>query len=144
MKIDNKLVCRRYVRLQLLPPLKAYLGIENVSGELVRTRQKPVQVLDISPCGLKMTTNLNFPVSHSYELALELQILDIQLRLLGHIVWRQKEDNMFLYGISLHQTDSERMLMIRLLNDYLRFTSPLQKKIHGLYFSVLRNVSRFH
>ncbi|MCE5168928.1 PilZ domain-containing protein [Paenibacillus profundus] len=127
---------RNYVRLHMNETIIARMSIEQVNGVSVNSRSKPVLITELSPGGLRMLTHLELPSSSHYLLGFQLMIKQVEMKLNGHVVWRDADESQFRYGISLRLTASERRALISLLNMYLTTLCPDQLKIHELYKSM--------
>ncbi|HEY2495064.1 MAG TPA: PilZ domain-containing protein [Paenibacillus sp.] len=144
MRPNNRSFGRTHVRLRLIPPILGHLRIEATNGKPAPSKEHPVLVINLSPSGLRMLTHLKFPVASHYILGIELQLLQVQLELRGCVMWRTEEENLYEYGIQLIQSDAERILLSKLLHDYLRTILPRQQRIHRLYNELLRTVTFYH
>ena len=144
MQHKQKPIGRKNIRLRLIPPQIGQLCIEAVNGEPVKSNTHPVLIVHMSPSGLRICSHLKFPVESHYELRIEMRILQVHLELRGAVEWRTEEENLYEYGVTLLQTEAERLLLSKLLHDYLRSIIPEQERIHQLYSTLLRSVSSDH
>lgn len=144
MRPKHRSFGRTHVNLRLIPPVLGQLRIETTNGKPAHSKGHPVLVIHLSPSGLRMITHLKFPVASHYILGIELQIMQVKLELRGSVIWRTEEENLFEYGIHLIQSDEERILVSKLLQNYLRTILPQQQRIHHMYSELLRNVTFYH
>ncbi|AJY73980.1 PilZ domain-containing protein [Paenibacillus beijingensis] len=124
---------RKSIRLKLTNTVLADITIREVKGKLVYTKSRKVLVHNISPEGLSFSTVLRFPVSKDCMLQFQIMLNGQTLNLQGYVVWSQKQDNMYYYGLQLTGISISRQQMISLLNDMLILQSPTNMKAHYKY-----------
>ncbi|MBB3108550.1 hypothetical protein FHS18_000578 [Paenibacillus phyllosphaerae] len=133
MKLNKDFTYRRHVRIRLSDGTQAKISIYNVFGSQVQSGEITVDVHNVSPIGMQFATHLRFPVSNDFAIQIKLKLADWEFALIGHIEWRRKEDNQFLYGCSFLPDHKTRLAIVRALNDKLRLMSPQHVRIHELY-----------
>jgi PilZ domain. len=124
---------RRYIRIK---PMNEFgrISIKKVWGVETPSRSKPVLIRNISPGGVCFETDLHFPVNRHLTLLFGTTVVNrISVEFEGRLVWRKRIDNMYVYGMEFLISDSERRLMVRLLNDMLLEMTPHLGEIHRLY-----------
>lgn len=124
---------RRYIRIK---PLNEFgkISIQRVWGIASPSRSKPVIIRNISPGGVCFETDLYFPVNKQLTLLFSTTIVNrVSVEFEGQLVWRNKAENLYVYGMRFLIGEAERGLMIRLLNDMLLEMSPELGEIHRLY-----------
>lgn len=124
---------RRYIRIKPMNPF-GEISVGRVWGIKTPSRSKPVMIHNISPGGVCFETDLHFPVSRHLTLLFGTTVVKgVSIEFEGRLVWRKKIDNLYVYGLQFLISDTERRLMIRLLNDMLLEMSPELEEIHRLY-----------
>lgn len=124
---------RSQIRIKLRGNIKAKVSIVSVFGEGFQSSYTPVLLDDLSPTGFKCHSHLRFPVNSDYVLHIETSICQWELSLLGHVVWRRKEDNLYAYGIEFIPDDHiQKAIRIALLA-YIGQMQPNYRRIHQLY-----------
>ncbi len=123
---------RRFIRVRLPGPC-AYMEIVRIYGKDVHASGKPVILRNLSPGGLRFSTDLEFPVGRQLVLRFSMRLLDQTLRLEGHIVWKGVMENLNEYGVEFAPDERRQKMLIRLLNQWLLIANPEQNRIHRLY-----------
>ncbi|REE92790.1 PilZ domain-containing protein [Paenibacillus taihuensis] len=124
---------REHIRIRLRDGAHAEVSICNVDGEGADSGASVVLLHNMSPTGLRFQSHLRFPVSKSYLLQFSITLDEWQFCLLGHVVWRRKEDNFYVYGCSFIPDDGIRKAIVCALLAKLQTMSPRQVRIHELY-----------
>ncbi|TWI59989.1 PilZ domain-containing protein [Halalkalibacter nanhaiisediminis] len=103
-------------RINLKPPIAAKAKIfefENV--ELVSDRYALFHVENISLTGLRLRSDLDFPIMKELILSLEVSLFGRENYLLGTIVWKKKSGEQFVYGFEIRSTNIGYMQSVTLL-----------------------------
>ena len=89
-------------------PLEALFRIERVDGDEVTTSMGKAQIIDISPTGLKLNTDLEIPQTEQkdIELSISFTLNGESFEVTGEVVWK-KEAVGFDYGIDLSISEEE-------------------------------------
>lgn len=124
---------REHIRIRLRDGALAEVSICHVDGEGAASGASKVLLHNMSPSGLRFQSQLRFPVSKSYLLQFSITLDDWQFCLLGHVVWRRKEDNFYVYGCSFIPDEGIRKAIVCALQAKLKAMSPRQARIHELY-----------
>ncbi|HEY0826867.1 MAG TPA: PilZ domain-containing protein [Bacilli bacterium] len=130
--LKNKHHYRLFIRLK--PEISdGFMDIVSINGRQMQTKQKPVLIDDISPEGLKFTTELRLPVGNLLGLGFHLYILNQPVRLEGFVVWRRAGENLYEYGVRFKVNRIDHIRLIKQLNDLLLYIYPGNAKVHLLY-----------
>ncbi|WP_308638454.1 PilZ domain-containing protein [Paenibacillus silvisoli] len=128
---------RGHIRIRLRDGVGAEMSICQVQGEPGEpeemSKSSPILLQNMSPGGLQFLSHLRLPVSDGYMLQFSITLGEWQFGLLGHVVWRRKEDNHYIYGCELLPDDSIRKSIVCALLAKLQTMSPKQQRIHELY-----------
>lgn len=124
---------RTHIRLKLNEGIKANLRLLDNQGLLLTGSTAPVILLNMSQSGLCFFSGLKLPLHKGYMVDFDVRITGILLNLRGHIVWREKKDSVYEYGVAFHPPNRLRTVIIRILNQEILRQSPGQFKIHQLY-----------
>lgn len=91
---------RKSYRIHFSTPIVAPLKIVQINGTKVASKPALVFVNDLSAGGLRFHTELSLP-SDKYQLILEFafELLEQKLLLLGSIVRKVQNDQLFEYGV---------------------------------------------
>ena len=88
-------------------PLPATFHISKINNKPIESSSGDAKIHDISPGGMKIEASLNLPANQQVELTMQVNIEEVQLTLVGEIVWQKKQSNKFYYGIELITEDYE-------------------------------------
>lgn len=116
-------------RFQFRKPLQATVKILEIDGKKVNNSAETVEIMDVSPHGLRFKTvlNLSVPARH-YLLEILFTIEDRTIQIIGHPVWKKTEGSAFSYGLNGIEDDNTKKEMIQALKDYAKkAASPKQK-----------------
>lgn len=108
---------RRYFRIKFNNLLEADMTIARIGGKAANVGNTKVLVKNIGPGGLCFISDIKLPVIRNMILQFTAQLLDKNIRVFGCPVWTQEiEDHIYEYGIEFASDESERMSLIRVLN----------------------------
>ncbi|AZN40013.1 PilZ domain-containing protein [Paenibacillus albus] len=124
---------REHIRIRLREGAQAEVSICHIQGKGVDSAASTVLLHNMSPAGLRFQSYLRFPVSKSYLLQFSITLDEWQFCLLGHVVWRRKEDNYYVYGCSFIPDEEIRKAIMCALLAKLKAMSPRETRIHELY-----------
>lgn len=118
---------KEHFRFSFGNPLLATLRVIRVGERLneipMISSSGNIEILDISPSGLKIQTFLNIPISEMILLEITFTIHERTFTLIGRVTWRNKVGNNFYYGIRLEVNPDTRQQLINELKEY-------SKKVH--------------
>ncbi|TDL32519.1 PilZ domain-containing protein [Jeotgalibacillus sp. S-D1] len=104
-------------RFSFKQPLDAVFSITDVSGKQVRTPEGKMEVMDLSPRGAKVRTDLSIPIERNDQIVIAITFtLNHQVyRFKGEIVWKKYFLDHYLYGLHfLHNEDSHEDIVKQL------------------------------
>ena len=116
--VENR---RKYFRIELKIPLPADMTIAMFNGEKVNMGSTKVEILDIGPGGLKVKTDMKFPIRKDLILEFKMTILNEQIILPGIVVWKKEldsESEYNMYGIQFNLNDKQIKSLTSLLNSF--------------------------
>lgn len=122
---------RKAVRLKL-PSIRGELATDSIRHWREEPEFSPILLIDISPYGLRFQTDRYLLPGEPLIVRAQLSG-QVRVELTGQPVWHRSIENLNEYGMELDVTDSQALLLRRLLIDVLRDLSPDQKEIHRLY-----------
>ncbi|WLR49082.1 PilZ domain-containing protein [Halobacillus litoralis] len=108
-----------YFRYDFKEPVEAYFRIHRVGIKEVNSSKGEARIINISPHGMKLNTNLDLPHQDGHEVKLSISFsLNGQPFLLpGTIVWKKKVAE-FNYGIYMDLDESESKKLVEALKVY--------------------------
>ncbi|MBN9655029.1 PilZ domain-containing protein [Halobacillus sp. GSS1] len=108
-----------YFRYEFKKPLEAFFRIHRIGKKEVHTSKGEAHIIDISPQGMKLSTNLDLPHQDGHEVKLSISFyLNSQHFLLpGTIVWKKKIAQ-FNYGIYMDLDEAESKALVEALKSY--------------------------
>ncbi|MFF2484719.1 PilZ domain-containing protein [Paenibacillus sp. NPDC058071] len=124
---------RAHIRMRLNSGIPAAMSLLDGQGRLLTRSSASVLLLNISQEGLCFLTGLKLPVGRHYMVDFKLQLAGNAVYLRGHVVWREKRDHSYEYGISFDPPSKMKETFVRLLNQEMLRQSPEQHRIHQLY-----------
>lgn len=133
MNKKTKQVSRKDVRIRLREGIQAKVSIAHVFDSSVETGHTPVLLNDMSPSGLQFAAHLRFPVSKDYSIRLLVEFAEWQFSLIGHVVWRRREENLYVYGVELLPDRRLQAAIVRALQEKLQRMNPNRDRIHRIY-----------
>ncbi|UVI31628.1 PilZ domain-containing protein [Paenibacillus spongiae] len=128
-----KRVSRKDVRIRLRGGIQAKVSIVHVFDSSVETGHTSVLLNDMSPSGLQFAAHLRFPVSRDYTIRVLITFGEWQFSLIGHVVWRRREENLYVYGCELLSDRSLQAAIVQALHQKLQRMSPNRDRIHRIY-----------
>jgi len=105
-------------RYEFITPLDTSFYISRFRGKDRQSSRGKGVILNISPSGLRLDTNLDIPNHDEIELTFELEIANHIIHPVGSIAWKNKSDRCFIYGIQFISNDYEQDI-IKALKSFL-------------------------
>ncbi|WP_163969386.1 PilZ domain-containing protein [Oceanobacillus halotolerans] len=98
-------------------PLPAFFKITKIDDDLVTTAEGNAEIIDISPSGLKIHSQLTIPDTDqkTIEISIRFTLNDEELNYHGIIVWKDRLNH---YGIDLLTDEEEQQNLIEQLKIY--------------------------
>ncbi|MBO7747791.1 PilZ domain-containing protein [Paenibacillus sp. MWE-103] len=137
MEIKNSYLRRSPVRIRIWNDVKAEIAISDVKGNYVDSKASSALIQDISPTGARLLTHLRFPVNKDYHIRIMITIGEWEFNLTGQIVWRRKDENLYMYGCEFVPDRHIRQALAVALKEKLRLMNPERQRIHLMYQQVL-------
>jgi hypothetical protein len=122
-----------YFRFEFEQPIEATLRITEINGVQKVSKPASVQIINLSPHGIKIQTPLNFQLDHAERIKVEVRFnLDYESLLVvnGIFVWQKKKAQEFSYGIEIVSTDESEKMIIEELKKYSKQTVHVKKNRH--------------
>jgi hypothetical protein len=134
MAVKKERVERHHPRLNVRNlNVKAKISIYNVFGVQTDSNDVPVLLQSLSPLGFEFLTHLRFPVSSDYTIRAFITMGEWQFSILGHIVWRRRDENLYAYGCSFLVDSRIRIGIVRALYESMTASNPAARRVHELY-----------
>jgi len=111
----------------------ASLSVSSVAGRPVRSGVRPVLIMNLSAEGLGFITSLELPVRQDYRLGFDFELDSRRMKLEGEVVWKNPEENLFLYGVKLLLDDDDRQALRQAMERRMQRLAPGVVAIHDLY-----------
>lgn len=89
-------------RFTFTPPISGFFSITRLRGVNGLSRKGQMELLDISPRGVKFQSILDIPKSIEMELVLTFSINEEKFMRSGNIVWKQEWSKNHTYGFIFH------------------------------------------
>ncbi|WP_394218279.1 PilZ domain-containing protein [Halobacillus trueperi] len=108
-----------YFRYEFKKPLQAFFRIHRVGSKEVNTSKGEARIINISPQGMKLNTNLDLPHldRHEVKLSISFYLNEQPFHLPGTIVWKKKVAG-FNYGIYMDLDEAESKGLVEALKVY--------------------------
>lgn len=108
-------------RYEFEQPLIGRFQIVEVDGVPVESGDGEIHVIDISPSGLKIASQLDIPIEdRRIKLSFSIMILSSVLTFMGSLVWQAASSAGYLYGVELDETKETKALIVEELKKYAR------------------------
>jgi hypothetical protein len=89
---------RLFDRVAFTPPLKGRISIITINGKAIESNNRTVEVHNVGMGGLCFSTNLAFPIDDGNTFTLKIDMFPLGT-VTGHLVWKQKRDAGYYYGV---------------------------------------------
>ncbi|MCQ6558848.1 PilZ domain-containing protein [Paenibacillus mendelii] len=133
MNDKQKQISRKHVRIRLRDGVQAKVSIFRVFDRNVDSKDTPILLNNMSPSGLQFAANLRFPVSRDYSIRVLIAFGEWEFSIIGHVVWRRQEENLYVYGCSFLPDHRLQAAIVQALNEKLKKMSPNYDRIHAMY-----------
>jgi hypothetical protein len=120
--------------------VKANISIHHIFGVQTDSNDTPVLLQSLSPYGFEFLTHLRFPVSRDYTIRAFIAMGEWQFSILGHIVCRREDENMYAYGCSFLVDGRIRLGIVRALYESMAASNPAARRVHELYRKMTETV----
>jgi len=124
---------RKHIRIRLRTGVQAKVSVMTNSNHPELSREAPVLLNNLSPGGIQFVTHLRFPICDQYALRFLIAFGEWEFSVVGHVVWRRKSENQFVYGCSFVPDSHLSRAIVRALGTELQTLNPQQHRIHELY-----------
>lgn len=105
-------------RFTFTPPISGFFSITRLRGVNGQSRKGQMELLDISPRGVKFQSILDIPKSTDMELVLTFSINEEEFIRSGNIVWKQEGYKKHTYGFIFHDDPIVNKRIIEELKKY--------------------------
>lgn len=106
-------------RYTFVNPIPAIFTMIQVNDREVNSSPGMAKIIDISPEGLRFSTNLRIPdVNANIVLSIIFKLNETELTFNGEIVWTKEMGSIVEYGIHLLADDTEKDMIIEELKIY--------------------------
>ncbi|GIQ69805.1 PilZ domain-containing protein [Xylanibacillus composti] len=108
-------------RYEFEEPLAGKFRLIEVDGKKIESRMGEMEVRDISPRGLKITTSLDLPVAEKKINGLfYINFAAAEYAIPGRFVWRKPRVSQYQYGIYLQCDDAMKKTLLSGLKAYVK------------------------
>lgn len=121
------------IKLKNRSGIDAKVTIFDVRGDEATLGNTSVLLEDISLEGLQFLSYLRFPVNTDYRLRFTITLGEWEFALLGQVMWRSKQENMFAYGCRFEPDADLKKALSVALQQQIRSMCPNHHRIHYLY-----------
>ncbi|ADI00734.1 PilZ domain-containing protein [Salisediminibacterium selenitireducens] len=91
------------LRYEFARPVDTTFRISQLKGESFESKSAKGVLLNISPGGLRLMTDLDLPKGQDILLTFDIQLGGHALTPEGEVVWKEKRGNSFIYGIDFSE-----------------------------------------
>lgn len=106
-------------RFQFQKPIDGVMTITRVNGSNVQSNPESVEIMDVSPNGLKFKSILNLSLlENRYLLEITFQLEGRKIHILGEPIWKKNEGKLFSYGFNGLNDKRTNEEIIQALKDY--------------------------
>ncbi|MBS4189020.1 hypothetical protein KHA94_02165 [Bacillus sp. FJAT-49705] len=115
-------------RFQFREPLTGSLKIISINGKREDFYSDSIEIMDVSPNGLKFNTPLNLSINdNKYFLEVTFIIEGRTIRVLGVPAWKKTEGSIFAYGFNGIKDEKTNQEIIQALKEYSKKVYNEQK-----------------
>lgn len=109
---------RKFFRIQFRQLLEADATIVEINGKRVDAGNTKILIKDMGPGGIRFVSNFKFPIERDLILQFITQLMDQEIKVYGYPVWREEfDDNLYAYGLEFTLDETERVDLIKILNE---------------------------
>ncbi|WP_106496113.1 PilZ domain-containing protein [Lentibacillus sp. Marseille-P4043] len=103
-------------------PISALFQIKEIDGHSVETSEGEAKIIDISPEGVKLNSELNLPdtIDKSIHLSISFALNGNPFDFIGIIVWKKKVGTATNYGIDFLTDDSAKQALVEQIKLYAK------------------------
>lgn len=116
-------------RYEFGTPVNCHYRVIKIQEELKQSNKAEGKILDISLSGMKLETNLDFPLN-THQIEIEITFtLENEITLTGLLIWRKQNPNQnFSYGIELRENEEIQQILLNELKQYSKIKAEHKKK----------------
>ncbi|GAE24800.1 hypothetical protein JCM9140_752 [Halalkalibacter wakoensis JCM 9140] len=109
-------------RFPFSSPIQATFKLIKLAEKEITSSEGEIQLLDISPGGLRGKSSLSLPDPENTKTSLEIQfqLNSEKLVVQGEIVWKKALAYSYEYGVVFSLTDAEEALLVNELKKYTK------------------------
>ncbi|UOR13394.1 PilZ domain-containing protein [Halobacillus amylolyticus] len=115
------------LRYQFKDPIPASFKIIKIDDHHVDTAQGNGHIINMSPGGLRLATNLKLPAKQKIQLFVETTILNHSLHFISDVVWTKALGSAQHYGLTF--IDDHHKEIMKILKEYQK--KQQNKPLHG-------------
>ncbi|OIK14475.1 PilZ domain-containing protein [Bacillus sp. MUM 13] len=106
-------------RFNFNPPFPGYFTITKMKGLEGMSKMGKMEILDLSPGGVKFQSLLELPVNQDTAFSLSFTLNEEnELILPGSIIWKQKKLNHYHYGFDIAEDAEKKDMIIQELKKF--------------------------
>ncbi|MFY9482627.1 MAG: EAL domain-containing protein [Tissierellaceae bacterium] len=107
---------RKFFRVPFTRLLEAEMTISEIKGRKVDVGRTKILIKNIGPGGLCFLSNISLPVERNLILQFKTNLLEEEIKVLGHPVWTKDYPNYNEYGVQFIVDENERAGLVKILN----------------------------
>ena len=101
-------------------PVKGTIKIYKFKNKYILSSGAFIQVENFSLTGLRLSSNLEFPVTKEMSLSMEFDLFGLKNQIIGNLAWKRKDRNSYIYGIEILSANM----------GYIQLVASLTKPVH--------------
>lgn len=103
------------------PPIKGTFQLVKQNDQLLTIKPGAADILDLSPNGLRFSTELDIPVNEAeWEAVMTFTLNEAPISLTGTIVWKKHAAAGFHYGIECENNNEIQEMIIRSIKQHIK------------------------
>ncbi len=114
---------KEWFRFEFKPPLQGKLRIAKVMGREVASSEGPIEIIDLSPIGMKLSTHLEIPIENSIIVAVRFTMNQLELCYEANLVWHKGS----YYGLRLHTNEQQEETLVQEIKHYAKMNKVEMK-----------------
>jgi len=109
-------------------PIKGEIYCIEEKGKVTSTNRESVEILDLSPSGLKIKSTENFQISSHIRYSFQFSLDGELIQTTAYPIWKTNQFHYFIYGFKMEQSDTEKQAIIETLKQYSKKQHQLLKE----------------
>lgn len=106
-------------RYEFKEPIESEMCLVKMEDKEIDTNTGIIMIHDISPEGMKISSQLDIPLEPKFTLKITVNIIE-NLTILAKIAWKQQTPTGYIYGLQLLDNEDEKKAIIENLKIYVK------------------------